>query len=197
MPPHTIQLSLPQKAVIAHRGSHLQVIACAGSGKTEAISRRVAALIADGAEPPSIVAFTFTDKAATELKDRIIRRVGEVKGEDFKGRLAQMFVGTIHSYCFKLLQDHVPKYGNYDVLDPHRHAGLLSREHKRLKLDTLGDPGHWAPIHDFGTSVDVIGNELIDPAKLAGSPIGPIYAEYLATLDRYHFLTFGLIIQRA
>lgn len=195
--PAPFTLSPPQLDVVNYRGGHLQVIACAGSGKTEAVSRRVAALVNEGVEPASIVAFTFTERAAAELKDRIIKRVAEVKGNDFKGRLAQMFVGTIHSYCFKLLQDHVPKYGNYDVLDPNRHAALLSREYKRLKLDTLGDPRKWAPIDAFSQAVDVIGNELIQPSALAGTPLGEVYTEYLATLDRYHYLTFGLIIQKA
>src|SRR5437667_1593753 len=123
----TINLSQEQEQVVAHRGSDLQVIACAGSGKTESISRRIAALIAEGAEPASIVAFTFTERAAAELKERVVRRVGERMGEAFLDRLGPMFVGTIHGYCFRLLQDHVPRYGNYDVLDEHRHAGLLSR----------------------------------------------------------------------
>ncbi|MCC6425619.1 MAG: ATP-dependent helicase [Phycisphaerales bacterium] len=197
MPAPVIQLSPPQKEVVAHRAGHMQVIACAGSGKTEAVSRRVAALIGEGVEPASIVAFTFTEKAAAELKDRIINRVAEVKGDDFKGRLAQMFVGTIHSYCFKLLQDHVPQYGNYDVLEPHRHAGLLSRETKRLCLDALGQAGHWAPIQSFAETVDVIGNELIQASDLTGTPLGLAYTRYLETLDRYRYLTFGLIIQKA
>src|SRR5437588_5394484 len=95
-----VELSPAQRQVVDHRGSDLQVIACAGSGKTESISRRVAALIAEGAEPASIVAFTFTERAAAELKDRITRRVAEVKGDTFRDRLGPMFVGTIHAYCF-------------------------------------------------------------------------------------------------
>ena len=75
-----VLLSPAQEAVVNHRGGDLQVIACAGSGKTESISRRVAGLIAEGAEPASIVAFTFTERAATELKDRITRRVAERQG---------------------------------------------------------------------------------------------------------------------
>jgi hypothetical protein len=104
-----------------------------------------------------------------------------------------MFVGTIHSYCFRILQDHVPRYGSYDVLDDHRHAGLLSREYRNLGLSRLG-PRHWAPIRDFIRTVDVIGNELIDPAELDGTPLGECYQAYREMLDRYHFLTFGLII---
>jgi DNA helicase-2/ATP-dependent DNA helicase PcrA len=123
-----------QKKVIDHRGRHLQVVACAGAGKTEAISRRVSTLLEEGVEPAQIVAFTFTERAATSLKNRITRRVAEAKGQVFLDGLGPMFVGTIHAYCLRLLQDHVPEFGNFDVLDENRLAGLLSREHKRLEL---------------------------------------------------------------
>ena len=88
--------------------------------------------------PPRSSAFTFTERAAAELKDRITRRVAEVKGPDFLDRLGPMFVGTIHAYCFQILQHHVPKFGNYDVLDENRHAGFLSREflpHRALETE--------------------------------------------------------------
>src|SRR4051812_49635290 len=88
-----------QQQVIAHRGGHLQVIACAGAGKTEAISRRVCSLIEEGVEPGHIVAFTFTERAAASLKNRIMRRVAESRGEDFLDRLGAMYVGTIPAYC--------------------------------------------------------------------------------------------------
>lgn len=190
--------SQQQLAVIEHRNGPLQVIACAGSGKTESISRRIAGLIKDGATPESIVAFTFTERAAAELKERIISRTAEACGDAIKGRLARMYVGTIHGYCFKLLQDHVPSYGNYDVLDEHRHAGLLSREAGRLRLkQRLGTTTVWKPIQTWIETVDVIGNELIPRAKLEGSIVAELYDEYIATLDRYHYLTFGLIIQKA
>lgn len=189
-------LSSEQEQVVTHRGSDLQVIACAGSGKTESISRRIAALIAEGAEPASIVAFTFTERAAGELKERVVRRVGERKGEAFLDRLGPMFVGTIHGYCFRLLQDHVPRYGNYDVLDEHRHAGLLSREYQNLGLSRLG-VRHWSPIRDLMRTVDVISNELIELERLDGTPLGEVYRSYLEMLERYHFLTYGLIISRA
>ncbi len=192
----SIQLSPNQQRVVDHRGVSLQVIACAGSGKTESISRRVAALVAEGAEPASIVAFTFTERAAAELKERIVRRVEERMSSDFLDRLGPMFVGTIHSYCFHILQDHVPRYGNYDVLDDHRHAGLLSREYRHLGLSKLGKR-HWLPIRDFMRTADVISNELIDPHLLTGTPLGECYRAYREMLDRYHFLTFSLIISCA
>lgn len=191
--PADMTLSTAQSAVVNHRGSDLQVIACAGSGKTESIARRVAALIDEGEAPDSIVAFTFTERAAAELKDRIIRRVADVKGKEFRDRLGPMFVGTIHAYCFRILQDHVPKFGNYDVLDENRHAGFLSREFWRLGLSKL-KARHWAPIRDFATTVDVIANEFIPPNALAGTALGQCYAAYRQSLNRHHFLTFSQII---
>jgi len=191
-----IRLTKDQQQVVDYRGGHIQVIACAGSGKTESISRRVAALISEGEKPESIVAFTFTERAAGELKERIYERVGEAKGPEFLGRLAPMFVGTIHSYCFRLLQTYIPKYGDYDVLDEHRHIGLLSREYKELSLQELGRR-HWKPIRDFAWSVDVIGNELIDPAQLAGTPLGICYDAYVPMLTRFKFLTYNQIIAQA
>ena len=191
-----MKLSPAQQQVVDHRGGDLQVIACAGSGKTESISRRVAVLINEGAEPASIVAFTFTQRAAAELKERIVRRVAEVKGPAFRDRLGPMFVGTIHAYCFRLLQDHVPKYGNYDILDEHRHAGFLSREYRALGLSKIG-ARHWQPIRDFAKTIDVLGNELIDPEALDGSALGECVTAYREALERYHLLTFSSIISTA
>src|SRR5688500_245076 len=95
---------LQQKA-IEHEGRNLQLIACAGSGKTEVVARRVVHLLTPGKgslAPRNIVAFTFTDKAAAELKERIIARTRHALG-DVNG-LAEMFVGTIHAFCLELLK---------------------------------------------------------------------------------------------
>lgn len=192
----SIVLSQQQQRVVDHRGSPLQVIACAGSGKTESISRRVASLINEGAPPESIVAFTFTEKAASELKDRIYKRVEEVKGTGFLGQLGPMFVGTIHAYCFRILQDHIPKYGNYDVLDEHRHSALISGRRFELNLNVLNRQ-HWRSIDIFLRAADVIGNELIPAEELHGSDIGECYESYQNMLDRYRLLTFGMIISKA
>ena len=96
--------------------SNLQIIACAGSGKTQVISRRIVEILQSkkmkGVGPGDIVAFTFTEKAAAELKDRIHRLCLEVLGDDTG--LAEMFVGTIHAYCLNLLQQPpVYKYLKY------------------------------------------------------------------------------------
>jgi len=189
-------LSSEQEKVVKHRGGHLQVIACAGAGKTEAISRRVSTLIEEGVEPSQIIAFTFTERAAASLKTRITRRIAQAKGPAFLDRLGPMFVGTIHAYCLHMLQDHVPEFGNFDILDENRLAGLLSREYRRLGLNKLGDQ-HWRPISDFLRNADVIENELIDTKRMAKTPFGECYIAYRQMLYRYHFLTYGLLISEA
>ncbi len=78
-----------QTAAIEHAAGNLQLIACAGSGKTEVVARRIATLIKNGASPAGVIAFTFTDKAAAELKDRIVTRCRELVG-DVVG-LAEMY----------------------------------------------------------------------------------------------------------
>ena len=105
----------------------IQIIAAAGSGKTEVVSQRVARCWRRS-RPRSIVAFTFTERAAAELKDRIARRVEDRLGRERARPLGGLFVGTIHAYCFRLLQQHVPRYETYDVLDDNQLTAFLSRE---------------------------------------------------------------------
>ena len=92
--------------------------ACADSGKTEVVAQRVAALLKAGAgtglAPRNIVAFTFTEKVAAELKDRIVMRMAEVVGE--VNGLAEMYVGTIHGFCLELLKTEVPEFLKFGVL---------------------------------------------------------------------------------
>lgn len=192
-----ITLSESQSRVVSHRGSDLQVIACAGSGKTESISRRIAGLITEGVPPAAIVAFTFTEKAAAELKERVTARVAEAMGREFLDRLGPLFVGTIHGYCFRMLQENVPEYGNWDVLDEHQHSGWLAREKHALDIQSLpGGKGQWDKIALWKSTADVIGNELLDLDALPGA-VGATARLYQARLRHFRLLTFGNIIQRA
>ena len=126
-----MNLTEAQKRAIRFRGRNLQLIACAGSGKTEVIARRVAHLLTMQGdarmEPRNIVAFTFTNKAAAELKERIVLRTTEQGGTGITG-LAEMYVGTIHGFCQDLLQTEVPNYLKYEVLEPIRQNLYVSIE---------------------------------------------------------------------
>ncbi|WP_380159875.1 ATP-dependent helicase [Kineococcus sp. R86509] len=183
---------------VAHRGSHIQIIAAAGSGKTEVVSQRVASLLADGEPPESIVAFTFTEKAASELKERIRERVTALEGPDASDQLGRLFVGTIHAYCFRLLQTYVPKYETYTPLDENQLTNLLYRENYLLGLKKIdANQRTFAGIRKFQRGVDVIENELIDLAGLPDDDFKAAVVEYYAMLDRYQFMSFGTQIVRA
>ena len=181
---------------VQHRGTHLQIIASAGSGKTEVVSQRVADLLADGVPPDGIVAFTFTERAATELKQRIANRVEERLGRGALDQLNGLFVGTIHAYCFRLLQTYVPRYETYDVLDDHKLTAFLAREANRLDLRQLDDRNRlFGSIDRFLQSVDVIENELLDPETMP-EPFRTVLLDYLDSLKRYRLLTYGQQVSR-
>lgn len=181
-------------AAVAHRGSHLQIIASAGAGKTEVVSQRVVSLIKEGVDGRSIVAFTFTEKAASELKDRIVERTRQLIGPEAVDRLAGLFVGTIHAYCFQLLQRIAPQYETYDVLDDGQATALLAREGNRLNIKSLSKRnGLYDGIATFRKNAEVVENELLDLSDLE-DPFQSVYSQFLQTLERYRLLTFGLQI---
>ena len=142
-----MQLTGDQKRAIIHSCGNMQIIACAGSGKTEVVARRVVHLLktknagGEGLLPRNIVAFTFTDKAAAELKERIITRCRRESG-DILG-LAEMFVGTIHAYCLELIKTEAPKYLKFEVLNDVQQYLFIDRHSSQSGLTTSTDlQGH-------------------------------------------------------
>src|SRR3954470_9166154 len=140
-------LNEPQRAAVVHEGSPLLVVAGAGSGKTRVLTRRIAWLISERkAHPGSILAITFTNKAAAEMKERV---------EDLVGRRARiMWVSTFHSACVRILRKEVDKLGYksnfsiYDAADQKRLMTLVCRDldldPKRYQPNALL---HWVSSH--------------------------------------------------
>lgn len=185
-------------AAVAHRGGHIQIIAAAGSGKTEVVSQRVASLLSSGEPPESIVAFTFTEKAASELKTRIRERVTALRGPRASDQLGQLFVGTIHGYCFRMLQTHAPRYETYTPLDANQLTNLVYRDNYLLGVKHLApDHGTFRTIAMFQRGIDVIENELIPLESLPDDEFRRAATEYYAMLDRHQFMSFGTQIVHA
>lgn len=136
-----MNLTQSQNKAVEHNGRNLQLIACAGSGKTEVVAKRVVHLLSpDGPFallPRNIVAFTFTEKAAAELKERIVTRTRESLGE-LPG-MAEMFVGTIHAFCLELLKSEVPEYLKYGILNEVQQGLFVDRFSSRSGLTTSTD----------------------------------------------------------
>ena len=182
---------------VDHRGSHVQIIASAGSGKTEVVSQRVVSLLSEGVSAREIVAFTFTERAAKELKSRIAARLEQALGVEAVDQLSGLYVGTIHGYCFQFLQQYVPRYETFDVLDESQHVAFLCREASHLNIKSVVSSNKlFEAIDLFNKSVQVLENELLDPS-LMPEPFKSVLEAYLLSLDKYRLLTFGQQIIRA
>ena len=174
--------------------THIQIIACAGSGKTEALARRVAHLLSRSVPPESIIAFTFTEKAADELKQRIVDRSTQKCGESVLGSIGRMYVGTIHAYALQLLRTYVPRYANYDLIEEDALRAWVARHGKEI-LGTAEWMGLWDRINDFLRDADVVENEAIKPA--GADSFSQRYRRSIELLDSHRLLTFGQSIVKA
>lgn len=124
-----------QRTAINTHDDNLLIVACAGSGKTEVISQRIAGLIGrPDMQPKNIVAFTFTEKAAGELKERVHTRIRELHGEVHG--LAEMYIGTMHGYALDLLHSHVPEAFKYNVLNDVQTRLIIDKYSKQSGLTT-------------------------------------------------------------
>lgn len=104
-----------QYEAVVDESKHILCLACAGSGKSRTLAYKIAYIISKGEAPESIIAFTFTEKAAESIKRRVaeaLRKFG--LPENYIGA---MFIGTLDSFCQKLLGDINAKYRQYDILD--------------------------------------------------------------------------------
>ncbi|MEW6048591.1 MAG: ATP-dependent helicase, partial [Bacillota bacterium] len=197
-------LSEEQRRAVCARERYVRVVAAAGAGKTETLTRRILYLLAAGADPRSIVAFTFTEKAAAEMKERLYQRGGELLPADVVNRLGEMYVGTIHGFCARLLQDFFG-YGNQTVLDENQEVAFLMRHGWGLGLQEL--EGRYSDnCLRFLESLGVVCNEGLclkdvarcaDPADPAGAGFAGRVRSYWELLDRHRLLTFGLLIRLA
>ena len=124
-------LNPPQKEAVMHKDGPLLILAGAGSGKTRVLTYRVAYLIEQGVKPYNIMAITFTNKAAREMKERIDNIVGF--GSD------QVWCATFHSSCVRMLRRFADRIG-YDsaftIYDPDDCKSVMKAVCKELDVDT-------------------------------------------------------------
>jgi DNA helicase II / ATP-dependent DNA helicase PcrA len=149
-------LTLPQREAVTQRGGPLLVIAGAGSGKTRVLTRRVAHLIATGdARPYEIMAITFTNKAADEMRRRVVDLVGSAAD--------QMWVSTFHSACLRMLRAHADVLGyqrGFTIYDAGDAETAVERIMKELNLDTK----RLSP-RSVSAAISAAKNEMLSPAE--------------------------------
>lgn len=125
------ELNEPQRAAAAHLEGPMMVIAGAGSGKTRVLTYRIAHLIDNGVDPFNILALTFTNKAAKEMKERIAKMIGAHEARN-------IWMGTFHSIFARILRSESEKIGypnNFTIYDTQDSKSLLKAVIKEMGLD--------------------------------------------------------------
>ncbi|MCL2471545.1 MAG: UvrD-helicase domain-containing protein [Propionibacteriaceae bacterium] len=149
-------LNPPQREAVTHTGSPLLVVAGAGSGKTRVLTRRIAYLIgAGGVHPGAILAITFTNKAAAEMRERVTELVGN--------RSRFMWVATFHSACVRILRADIDKLGvstSFSIYDDTDSRRLVSSIMREKNLDTKK-----FPVRTVRSWISDQKNALIDSAQ--------------------------------
>ena len=189
-----------QLAAIQDINTNLQIIACAGSGKTQVISERIVNILRSGALPENIVAFTFTDKAATELKDRIHRLCREELGSDTG--LGDMYIGTIHGFCLNILQEPpVYRYLKYQVLSDVHQRLLIDRHSNQSGLTNTpllngGNLRRWVDSRLFQQLISILSEAEVDNTQIPQQVLDSINM-YHELADNHRYLDYTSILREA
>src|SRR3954447_18543053 len=169
-------LNEPQRAAVVHEGTPLLVVAGAGSGKTRVLTRRIAWIVSQRkARPGSILAITFTNKAAAEMRARVTELVGP--------RARVMWVSTFHSACVRILRKEITRFGYkssfsiYDAADSRRLMTLVCKD-----LDL--DPKRYPPRAVLNW-VSNQKNELVDHEDAAKKAINNLEETYASAYALY------------
>ncbi len=176
--------------------SHLRIIAGAGSGKTRVVTYRIAYLIQNaGIDPRKILAITFTNKAANEMKERI----QEVLGIQGTGTL----VCTIHSLCVRILRQHIRVLGypnSFIIMDDEDQKALLKKIYKEVEMDTKA-----VSLKSMLHTISVYKMSHINPQRaleLAGAFQGEmkkaiVYGKYIEEQQKKFMLDFDDLLLKA
>ncbi|ROS59061.1 DNA helicase-2/ATP-dependent DNA helicase PcrA [Frigoribacterium sp. PhB160] len=192
--PLTAGLNPQQKEAVEYRGQSLLIVAGAGSGKTSVLTRRIAGLLATReAWPSQILAITFTNKAAAEMRERVAHLVGQ-SGEG-------MWISTFHSACVRILRKEAEQFGftkSFTIYDSADSRALLKRILKELDADSLG-----FTVSQAAGKISKLKNELSDVETYsrqinAGDPQDvmflEIFRQYTRELQRANAFDFDDLI---
>jgi DNA helicase-2/ATP-dependent DNA helicase PcrA len=186
-----VPLNPQQRAAVEHTGSPLLIVAGAGSGKTRVLAQRIAHLLSQGTSPGAILAITFTNKAAAEMRERVAALVG--------GKARAMWVSTFHSMCVRILRAEASALGlksSFSIYDADDSRRLMTMVARDLELDAKRYPPR-----SLSNQVSNLKNELVTPqmwAERAGTAhekaLAEAYTLYQRRLGEAHALDFDDLI---
>ncbi len=183
-----------QREAVTHPGGPVLVVAGAGSGKTRVLTHRIAHLISEGTSPFAIIAITFTNKAAGEMKERVGALVGSVA--------EKMWVSTFHSACVRILRREAPRLGlrsSFSIYDTADTSRLLKLCYKELNVDEKR-----MPPRAVAAAISDAKNKLVDAGffqDFASNPwertVAKLYVEYQRRLNECSAMDFDDLIFRS
>lgn len=189
-------LNAQQREAVVHAGSPLLIVAGAGSGKTAVLTRRIAYLLAErDVSPGQVLAITFTNKAAAEMRERVAQLVGP--------RARNMWVSTFHSSCVRILRMQAALLpglnSNFTIYDADDSRRLLTMISKDLEIDTKRYSARLLATH-----ISNLKNELIGPERAAADAdkdpnelvrlVATVYGHYQARLRSANAMDFDDLI---
>ncbi len=189
------QLNPQQRKAVQHDSGPLLVLAGAGTGKTHTVTARIIRLLRNGAAPESILAVTFTNKAAAEMKERLRKRVGK------KHDLSAMIVSTFHSLCVRILRHHsklIGFPGGFTIADTAEQVGIIRKAMRnlggyvRLRPDEVLQ--RISRCKSAGVSQSACSRKAIDEDEMT---VAALYGRYEEGLRRIQALDFDDLLIRA
>ncbi|MBB1022977.1 MULTISPECIES: UvrD-helicase domain-containing protein [unclassified Dietzia] len=189
-------LNPQQVAAVTHRGGPLLIVAGAGSGKTSVLTRRIAYLLAEGgAHPGQILAITFTNKAAAEMRERVSGLVGS--------HAERMWVATFHSICVRILRAQSALLGTrnsnftiYDSDDSRRLLGMIAKEQnldiKKFtpRMLAAAISNHKNELREPSEAMD----RALEDSDRTGQTVAAVFTEYQARLQAANAFDFDDLI---
>lgn len=195
-------LTTEQYAAAVAPEAEVLALAGAGAGKSRTLAGRVAHKVAAGSPPESIVAFTFSEKAAEQIKTRVAQAL-EVCGLD-PVLVGGMYIGTIHAWCRRVLGEMDARYRQFDVLDEIQFLVYLISRYPRLNINPLRDERltarggrrpYFETLRQLSRAWHTMNDELLDPAQVATEDpsLGESLERLRMQLEQDNFIDFSLM----
>jgi DNA helicase-2/ATP-dependent DNA helicase PcrA len=191
-------LTEEQAAAAADDAAAVLCIACAGSGKSQTLAYRIARLLSLGTPAASIVAITFTEKAADSIKRRVAQVLAQT-GQSVN-LIGQMYIGTIHAFCRNVLGDADAVFRQYDVLDANRFMLYLMSRYYELGIAELRDrfkDKYFATLKEVRNAWNIFRDEglSLDEIEQADPEVGFTLRAIERCLRRDQFIDFASIVR--
>lgn len=198
-----MELTPSQRKATEIIDQNLQIIACAGSGKTQVVSERIINILkTDNIQPKNIVAFTYTEKAAAELKQRVLalarEQLGSIEG------MAELYIGTIHAWCMHYIQEYIFGYQKYSVLNDVRLKLFVDQRNRKMGMSDLpvtvqGKERNLRRFTETSIFLETLGIarecEVKDGAELPQC-VNEVIKKFEGELDKHAYFDFTMILTR-